>query len=244
MKQNKYDDPAFFENYSQMPRSVGGLEAAGEWYVLRQMLPAFRGKRVLDLGCGFGWHCRYASEQGAGFVMGTDLSEKMLQQARLNTHDPAIEYRQMAIEDIDFAAGSFDIVISSLAFHYVADFGAVCKKVHHCLQAGGSFVFSVEHPVFTAIAAQDWHYDANGNRLHWPVDHYYNEGMRETAFLGNQVIKYHRTVATYINSLINAGFIINELAEPQPSAEMLHKHPEWADELRRPIFLLVSATRR
>ncbi|CDN42254.1 hypothetical protein BN871_BA_00290 [Paenibacillus sp. P22] len=54
MKQNKYDDKEFFSSYSRMPRSLGGLDAAGEWSTLRGMLPDLEGKRVLDLGCGFG----------------------------------------------------------------------------------------------------------------------------------------------------------------------------------------------
>ena len=58
MKQNKYDDPEFFLKYSGMPRSENGLVAAGEWPTLRAMLPDLNGKRVLDLGCGYGWHCR------------------------------------------------------------------------------------------------------------------------------------------------------------------------------------------
>ncbi|WP_414648993.1 hypothetical protein [Chitinophaga sp.] len=35
MKENKYDDPSFFDKYSLMPPSVGGLNVAGEWHVLR-----------------------------------------------------------------------------------------------------------------------------------------------------------------------------------------------------------------
>lgn len=66
MKENKYDDEIFFDRYSQMSRSVNGLKGAGEWHALRSMFPAFKGKRVLDLGCGFGWHCLYAVEHGAG----------------------------------------------------------------------------------------------------------------------------------------------------------------------------------
>ena len=73
MKQNKYDDPAFFANYSQMARSIGGLDAAGEWPAFRALLPTLRDKTVLDLGCGFGWHCRYAREQQARAVVGVDL---------------------------------------------------------------------------------------------------------------------------------------------------------------------------
>ncbi len=239
--QNKYDDPAFFANYSQMARSIGGLDAAGEWPAFRALLPNLRGKKVLDLGCGFGWHCRYARAQQAQSVVGVDLSEKMIARARESTNDSAIEYRQLAIEDIDFPAEEFDVVLSSLALHYIEHFGIVCRKVHHCLVPEGIFVLSVEHPVFTALAAQDWYYGQHGERLHWPVDQYQDEGLRQARFLDHDVVKYHRTVATYLNTLIDAGFTITKLLEPQPTQEMLGKHPEMWDETRRPMFLLISA---
>lgn len=79
---NKYDDPVFFEKYAQMDRSRLGLEGAGEWQTLRVMIPPLQGKDLLDLGCGYGWHCRYAVQQGAKSVVGVDLSEKMLRTAR------------------------------------------------------------------------------------------------------------------------------------------------------------------
>lgn len=244
MKQNKYDDPAFFANYSQMARSTGGLDAAGEWPAFRALLPELRDKNVLDLGCGFGWHCRYAREQHARSVVGVDLSEKMIARARESTNDSAIEYRRLAIEDIDFSAGEFDVVLSSLALHYVERFDIVCQKVHHCLKPGDAFVLSVEHPVFTARAAQDWYYGQHGERLHWPVDHYQDEGPRQARFLDHDVVKYHRTIATYVNTLHNSGFTITKLSEPQPTQELLNKHPEWRDETRRPMFLLIAAARK
>ncbi len=244
MKQNKYDDPGFFANYSRMARSTGGLEAAGEWSAFRALLPSLRDKTVLDLGCGFGWHCRYAREHQARSVIGIDLSEKMIARARESTNDAAIEYRQLAIEDIDFPAGSFDVVLSSLALHYVERLDLVCRKVHHCLVPGGAFVFSVEHPIFTALAAQDWYYGQDGEPLYWPVDHYQDEGLRQARFLDHDVIKYHRTVATYLNTLIDAGFTISRLSEPQPPQEMLDRHPDMLDETRRPMFLLIAAVKR
>lgn len=243
MKQNKYDDLGFFEKYSEMPRSIGGLNAAGEWPVLRSMLPSLRDKRVLDLGCGFGWHCKYAREQQARSVVGVDLSEKMLAYARENNNDSAIEYRRLAIEDINFAAGEFDVVISSLALHYVEHFEIVCRKIHHCLVSGGTFILSVEHPVYTALAAQDWYYGSEGERLHWPVDDYQKEGLRQARFLDNDVVKYHRTIATYVNALIDSGFSLMKLSEPQPTQETLDKYPEMRDETRRPIFLLISVVK-
>lgn len=76
MKENKYDEEKFFAKYSEMDRSRKGLQAAGEWSELQKLLPDFAGKKVLDLGCGYGWHCRYAAEQGAVYVLGTDISKK------------------------------------------------------------------------------------------------------------------------------------------------------------------------
>ncbi|AFC28605.1 type 11 methyltransferase [Paenibacillus mucilaginosus 3016] len=241
MKENKYDEPGFFGKYSQMPRSLGGLEAAGEWADFRALLPELDGRRVLDLGCGFGWHCRYAREQGARSVVGIDLSANMLERARAMTSDPQIEYRQLAVEEIDFSEGEFDVVISSLALHYVERFDAICRKVYHCLAPGGTFVLSVEHPIFTALPAQDWHYGPQGEKLHWPVDRYHEEGPRQARFLDHDVVKYHRTMAALVNAIIEAGFRLRKLSELEPTQEMLQRNPAWADEVRRPMFLLAAA---
>lgn len=241
MKDNKYDDPAFFAQYSQMERSTQGLAGAGEWYALRRMLPDLAGNRVLDLGCGFGWHCRYAAEQGAARVVGTDISEKMLARAREMTNDPRIEYRRVAVEDIDDPDGAYDVVLSSLVFHYVAAFDETCRAVYRLLSSGGDFVFSVEHPIFTAQGAQAWVLDADGKPLYWPVDRYFDEGMREANFLGETVTKYHRTLTGYLQALLSAGFTLTAFTEPEPDPALMARHPEYADELRRPMFALFAA---
>lgn len=244
MKENKYDDQTFFEQYSHMPRSVQGLQGAGEWQTLRRMLPDFKDKRVLDLGCGFGWHCIYAVRQGARSVTGIDLSQKMIAQARQINADERITYLRMAVEDFDYPAGAYDAAISSLTFHYLESFGEVCRRVHRTLTPGGDFVFSVEHPVFTAQGTQDWFRDAQGRPLHWPVDRYFSEGRREAVFLGEKVIKYHRTLTTYLGELLRAGFEITQVAEPEPPAEMLDTVEGMRDELRRPMMLIVSARKK
>ena len=81
MTQNIYDDEDFFREYSRLPRSVAGLDAAPEWPALRALLPDLDGLTVVDLGCGFGWFCRWVREQGAASVLGIDASEKMLARA-------------------------------------------------------------------------------------------------------------------------------------------------------------------
>ena len=244
MRENKYDDPVFFEKYAQMDRSRLGLKGAGEWQTLEPMLPDFAGRDVLDLGCGYGWHCAYAAEHGARSVLGLDISRKMLAVAREQHAASVIEYRQAAMEDADFAEGSFDVVLSSLAFHYVAEFGSLVRKTARWLRPGGDFVFSCEHPVFTAEGSQDWYRDENGNILHFPVDNYYIEGERQAVFLGERVTKYHRTLTSYVNALLSNGFALTGLAEPQPPQEMVDTIPDMADELRRPMMLILAAKKQ
>ncbi|MCC8180528.1 MAG: class I SAM-dependent methyltransferase [Planctomycetes bacterium] len=241
MKENKYDDSKFFDSYSKMARSVGGLEAAGEWRQFRAMFPPLHRKRVLDLGCGYGWHCQYAAEHGALEVVGVDISEKMLAEAVRRNKYPNVTYLRSAIEDVDFPDDSFDLVISSLAFHYVEHFAEVCDKVRAMLAPQGDFIFSVEHPVFTAEGSQDWCRDPEGSTLHWPVDNYFIEGWRQATFLGEKVSKFHRTVTTYLNTLMERNFVITGLVEPEPDEQMLREHKEMLEELRRPMMMLVSA---
>jgi 2-polyprenyl-3-methyl-5-hydroxy-6-metoxy-1,4-benzoquinol methylase len=103
--QNIYDNPEFFARYSQLRRSREGLDGMPEWPTLQAMLPELKGLRVVDLGCGFGWFCRWARQQGAASVLGLDLSENMLARARETTRDPAISYRQADLETPDPGSG-------------------------------------------------------------------------------------------------------------------------------------------
>ena len=107
---NKYDTPTFFAQYSQLSRSKGGLSAAGEWYMLKELLSDFAGKDVLDLGCGYGWHCKYAAEQGARRILGIDASEKMLATARERNADEKITYRKCGIVEYDYPENTWDVV--------------------------------------------------------------------------------------------------------------------------------------
>lgn len=243
MKENKYDEERFFQKYSQMSRSQKGLKGAGEWPALRKILPDLSGKRVLDLGCGYGWHCKYAADHGALSVLGIDISRKMLERAKVQNTGTNIQYRLAAMEELDFADSSFDLVFSSLAFHYIADLPLMVQNIRRWLSPEGHFVFSVEHPVFTAYGSQDWYYGTDGSILHFPVDNYYYEGKRNAVFLGEPVVKYHRTLTTYLGTLLQNGFSLLHVIEPQPPEDMLEL-PGMKDEMRRPMMLLISAVKR
>lgn len=243
--QNIYDDPDFFAGYETLRRTGTGLNDVLEQPALWALLPpSLAGLRVLDLGCGFGDFARRARDRGAASVLGLDISERMLAEAAAHTSDAAIAYRRQAIEDLAVRPGSVDLAVSSLALHYVADYRAVLTRIAAALAPGGRFVFSVEHPICTALPAQRWITDAEGRALHWPVDQYRAEGPRRTRWFVEGVVKYHRTVETYVEGLLAAGFTLRALREPEPlPGPAAAAVPGLELHRRRPPFLLLAATR-
>ena len=132
--------------------------------------------------------------------------------------------------------------MSNLALHYVADLKPVYRNVCRTLVPGGVFLFNIEHPVFTAGIREDWIYGEDGRPLYWPVDNYFRPGERETLFLGQKVKKQHHTLTQILNPLLTTGFRLEAVEEAMPPAEMMDL-PGMADELRRPMMLLVRARR-
>jgi ubiquinone/menaquinone biosynthesis C-methylase UbiE len=242
MTQNIYDDATFFAGYSKLPRSVEGLEGAAEWPTVKAMLPPMAGLRVVDLGCGFGWFCRWARAAGAAQVLGLDVSENMLARARATTPDTAITYERADLEQLTLPAGSFDLAYSSLALHYIAKLEPLLEAVHRALMPGGRLVFSIEHPLYTAPTRPGWVEDGTGQKT-WPLDRYLDEGPRRTDWLAKGVIKQHRALATYLNRLIGSGFTLEYIEEWGPTDAQIAAHPEWKAERDRPPFLLVAARR-
>ncbi len=242
MTQNIYDNEEFFAGYSRLPRSVEGLDGAPEWPALRALLPDLHGLAVLDLGCGFGWFCRWARHQGAARVLGIDVSEKMLARAADGTRDRAITYTRADMERLELTPRSFDLVYSSIALHYVQNLEELISVVYRALVDGGSLVFSVEHPIFTAPARPGWTLGGAGQKT-WPVDGYLAEGPRSTDWLAKGVVKQHRTIGTYLNMLVRNGFAICQVEEWGQTEQQIAAQPNWVDERQRPPFLLVAARR-
>lgn len=240
MSQNIYDNPAFFREYCQLNRSVHGLAGAPEWPDLQALLPAMQGKRILDLGCGFGWFARWAREHGAQSVLAIDLSENMLRRAVEMTSDTNITYRKLNLEQCEFSEAAFDVAFSSLAVHYIQNLSGLFAAVHRSLAPGGHFVFSTEHPIYAAPQTREWLTQEDGNKI-WPLDQYLCEGPRVTDWLAKGVVKHHRTIGTLVNLLIHCGFALEHLEEWGPSDAQLAEHPEWSEHRDRPMFLLLSA---
>ena len=147
MKQNIYDDKAFFEKYDELRINQRGLNATDliEIPAFRNMMPNVKNKKILDLGCGYGENDNYYKELGAKSVLGVDISTHMIEMANRYNKLRNIDYKVIAMEDIYQINDRFDIVISSLAFHYIKDYSKLVKDIYNLLNKDGYLIFSQEH---------------------------------------------------------------------------------------------------
>lgn len=239
MQQNIYDNPEFFQMYKNLRESRITYNDFIEQPAIRGLLPALQDLNVLDLGCGFGDLANYMIDYNASQVTGVDISEKMLAMARKR---PEIRYVQGSMEEIDFNSKEFDLVVSSLAFHYVEDYKTLISRISKWIKPNGYLVFSTEHPIVLSNKIQSgWVKDSDQNILHWPIDNYGEEGLRNQFWGIDGVIKYHRKLSTLLNTLIQNGLAIEEIVEPESNLEGLEKMPKLINERRRPSFILIKA---
>ncbi|EAI4429552.1 class I SAM-dependent methyltransferase [Campylobacter lari] len=238
MLDNKYDDNIFFDKYALMLRSKVGLNGASEWEDFKIWLPSLKDKVILDLGCGYGWHSIYALENGAKEVFTIDLSLKMLDKAKIKTnkYKNKISFYRGSCEEInkitDLQNIKFDIVISSLVFYYIKDYEKLIFNISKLLNKNISLVFSVEHLVFTANISQDFIYK-NEDIQFFPVKNYFYENKNKYNFLGEDVVKYHRILTSYISPLLQNNFKITNIIEPKLSNKIINLFPEFKNEFKK-----------
>lgn len=242
MKQNIYDHPEFFQSYRTLRESEFNYNDLLEQPALRGVLPELKNKKVLDVGCGMGDFAKYCVKEQAREVVGLDISRNMIEAAQQRNSHERIHYVNMALEDFQLRQHEFDVVVSSLALHYIKDYDVAIKKINGCLKKMGVFVFSIEHPIVTARRNMDnWTVDKENNRSHFAVDHYQEEGERQQYWYIDGIVKYHRTFSTLINELILNGFQVEQVIEPIPDSKAVKSLPKIINEMRRPSFMIIRA---
>lgn len=239
-QQNIYDNETFFEDFKEKRSNEVNFNDLIETPILLAMLPDLHGKNILDIGCGMGQHAKQYSDMGAKSVLGIDISEKMLGYAREHFYADNITYRQMVLEDIGELNQKFDLVTSSLVFDYVKDFDKLMEDVYAIMEDGARFVFSMSHPMATAYDGQYPRYtrSESGERLYANINNYFVEGQRKITWVVDDYELYHRTFSSILNSMIKAGFLIEECQESQISDKLRKQHPDmFGGTIHRPDFV-------
>lgn len=225
-------------------------------------LPAFlafigdiQGKRVLDIGCGEGYNTRMFAQQGAQ-VIGVDLSKEMIQlaQEEENKTRLGIQYFNASWTNLSFFKNEFDVILSTMALMDGPGYEDALKEFHRILKDDGNLFFSICHPCFLPPGYVNLK-DTNGVSTHRVINSYSKEGPWEFTWqLSKNADKsdsrsvtstsYHRTLSTYINHLLRAGFILKKIEEPLPSKKACEQNPRL--KIARnvaPTFLFVHAAK-
>jgi SAM-dependent methyltransferase len=235
-----YDDLESFERYQRHREWSLSPNAVMEGPAFWEELGPVAGLRVLDLGCGDARAGRELLEAGASRYLGIDGSRRMVGAAQRMLAGTVGEVVLCDIEDLDEPEGSFDLVLSRMALHYVADLGRVLRGCYQCLVPGGRLLLSVVHPVITS-------HDARGSstepRQDWVVDDYFLAGPRDQQWLGARTVWHHRTVEDYVSAMLGAGFTLTGLRECIPRRELFDDDAEYERRLRIPLVLLLAGAR-
>lgn len=233
------DKPLAFDAYETLAEAYAAAidtkphNAYYERPATLSLLPDVRDKKVLDAGCGPGVYSEWLTEHGAS-VVALDASPQMIELAKRRLGSTA-DIRQADLNrPLAFLGdAAFDIVLSPLVLEYVEDWRRVFAELYRVLRPGGCLVFSVTHPFF------DYNYFGTGN--------YFETELVDSEWGGFGSVRvrmpsFRRSLEETLNPLTEAGFRLEALLEPRPTAEFREADPKHYEELSRlPCFLCVRA---
>lgn len=235
---NRWD--RFADAYSSMHGEQGDLNKEVLLTpTLLSLIGCVKDKRLLDAGCGEGYLSRILADRGAE-ITAVDYSPRMIEIAKERTPEELlINYQRGNCEDLHFLNNnSFDIIVSNMVFHDLANYKKAFKEMFRLLVKEGLFIFSILHPCFITPES-GWERTKSGQKLHWNVDKYFYEGTYEQNYGEEEkMFLFHRTLTSYINILLKTGFTIESVIEPKPSYEMLKKYPSYAEDYRCADFIV------
>lgn len=247
--ENIYDNPTFFEGYLKIRSNPYSGNDVCEIPTFFDMLPSLDGKRILDLGCGYGENLTKFKEMGACEIIGLDISEKMLSMAKEHISGSSniklIKCSMECLSEIKSNLGIFDVVVSSLAMHYIQNYSQLINTIYSLLIPNGILLFSQEHPIFTSCTINPhWLKNDKDTVEGLVVSDYPNEGIRHTNWIVDNVIKYHRTFSTLINDLIINNFKIVEVREPIVENCIIEKDRALSRCRHIPDYLFIKAEKQ
>jgi SAM-dependent methyltransferase len=161
----------------------------------------------------------------------------MVKEATKNLNGTEGKVHLSSMETWNFQTENYDLVISRLALHYLAELKDIFQEAHNSLGSNGRFIFSVQHPVLTSSIKSA---AASSSKADWIVDDYFNSGERVELWIDKKVVKYHRTIEEYYQLLKQVGFRIEDIREGTPRVEEFSSDSEYKRRMRIPLFLMFS----
>ena len=192
------------------------------------MLPPAKGTTVLDAACGPGWYSEQLAEMGAS-VTSIDLNAEFVEMAKKRLGPRAEVLRADLTQPLPLAAARFDLVLCTLALHYLEDWAPPLKEFHRVLKEDGALVFSIHHPFMA------W-------KLFDRPDYFATEVVEDEWPDIGRLRFYRHSLTTVFEALAAASFVVERLLEPRPTEAFREVDPKNYEKLMtNPWFLIVRA---
>jgi 2-polyprenyl-3-methyl-5-hydroxy-6-metoxy-1,4-benzoquinol methylase len=237
-----HPEQARYDHITEFYLGVVGTDATDpSAATLLALLGEVHGLRALDVACGHGRITRELARRG-GRATGADISRSMLAIARdAEAAEPlGVSYLETDITSGDALRGeTFDVVSCNQGLADIDDLDGALRTVSAVLRPGGRFVFSLLHPCFPG-----WDADAPSS---WPHQGgYHAEGwwLAQNPGIRGKVGANHRTLATYLNSLVRHHLVVERAAEPEPGPRLLARQSAAQPGAGPVPMLLVMACRK
>ncbi len=209
-KTRLFNDKDFIAKFAERRDAPDSVNRCVDEPQILALLGDLRGLRVLEIGCGLGDLSIVLSKDAEDFL-GIDISSDMVTEAIRRHPELSNCLISKKLNDVE-KHPTYDIIVSSLAAHFVEDIESFFNGVYERLVEGGVFVFSQRHPVRTSNPEV-----SNGiNSNDWLVKRYFEESKRVFTWLDCETHNYHRTLSTIFSSLRSSKFEILDLCEPTP----------------------------
>jgi len=208
-----------------------------------KMLPDVSGLRGLDVGCGEGHNTRLVARRGAEMT-GVDIAPTFVRHAQDKEDEETLGITYLAAggADMPFDDKSFDFVVAFMSLMDIAGQETAVREVHRVLRPGGFFQFSIIHPCFNTPRFKPVR-DESGERVAVECGDYFDQplGRIEEWIFGAapeelkrdlpkfRVPRFFRTLSSWLNMLLDAGFVLERIEEPYADDEAVRQCPHIAD---------------
>lgn len=230
-------------NYHREHATYLGTDSpAGEFHWCPEMLHErnvrllgdVRSSRVLEIGCGSAPCSRWLAADGVGFITAFDLSRGMLDRCGSRGSDGhGVALVQADAMHLPYRDSSFDVAFSAFgAIPFVSDSAGLMREVARVLTPGGRFVFAVNHPMRWIFPD-----DPGEDGLTAYISYFDRSGYVERDPDTRRVTyaEQHRTIGDRIRELVGAGFVLDDLIEPEWPGDLTENWGQWSP-LRGRLF--------
>ncbi len=242
--------PDYIKFLKQQKRTLKHLLFGSLFSETISILGDVNGKLILDAGCGEGHLSRILAERGA-LVEGCDVSKTLIKEADdiENRTKQGIKYFIHNITEPFAKSKLYDVVVANNVIFDIYDYSKVFSNVSGVVKKGGLFIFSIIHPCFNISKSQRYnlrYVGYQGGKISFAItksykDHTsYQKDKIANFLIHGEVNHYHRPIESYVRSLTNRGFLINDLREPILKLEQIYYKTDYHHHFL-PKFLIISA---